>query len=76
LILDTLRGSRGTSLTVSDDDMAGARRRLAQLEGVLACLEGAATVAGAAVLVRQGWIRPEERVVLFNTGTGLKDLRL
>jgi hypothetical protein len=31
-------------------------------------------VAGAAILARQGWIRPEERVVLFNTGTGLKDL--
>ena len=48
--------------------------RLARLEGVLACLEGAATVAAADRLVRQGWIRPDERVVLFNTGTGLKDL--
>ncbi len=74
LILETLRRTQGTALTVTDDEMRRARLRLAQLEGVLACLEGAATVAGAQALARQGWIRPDERVVLFNTGTGLKDL--
>jgi threonine synthase len=74
LMVDTLRRSGGVGVIVSDDEMRQARRRLARLEGVLACLEGAATVAGAAALARQGWIRPEERVVLFNTGTGLKDL--
>ena len=74
LILETIRRSEGTGVTVSDDDMRQARLRLAQTEGVLACLEGAATVAGAERLARQGWIRPDERVVLFNTGTGLKDL--
>lgn len=74
LILDTVRRSQGMAVTVSDDDMRHARARLARLEGVLACLEGAATVAGAEQLARRGWIRPDERVVLFNTGTGLKDL--
>ena len=74
LIVDTLRLSGGVGVIVTDEEMRQARRRLARLEGVLACLEGAATVAGAATLAGQGWIRPQERVVLFNTGTGLKDL--
>jgi threonine synthase len=74
LILEAVRGSQGTGATVSEDDMQESARLLARTEGVLACREGAATVAAAAALARRGWIRPDERVVLFNTGTGLKDL--
>ncbi len=74
LILEAIRGSHGTGVMVSEDDMVEAARLLARTEGVLACREGAASVAAAAALARAGWIRPEERVVVFNTGTGLKDL--
>jgi threonine synthase len=44
------------------------------LEGVFAAPEGAATLAGLEHLVRDGWVHPDESVVLFNTGSGLKYL--
>jgi threonine synthase len=40
--------------------------------GVFPAPEGAATLAAQVHLLAQGWIKPEERVVLFNTGSGLK----
>jgi threonine synthase len=45
---------------------------LAEEEGIFPAPEGAATLAGLIELVESGWIHPDERVVLFNTGTGLK----
>ncbi len=72
LILRVLRESHGTAVAVSDSEIDAAVRELATTEGLLAAPEGAATWAAAKLLVAQGWIRPEERVVLFNTGSGLK----
>jgi threonine synthase len=74
LILRALRESWGTAVAVSDAEILAAQRQLATEEGVFAAPEGAATLAGLARLVRQGWVRPDERVVLFNTGSGLKYL--
>jgi len=74
LILADLRASKGTALAVSDEELFAAQRKLGRMEGIFAAPEGAATLAALEVLVRQGWIRPEERVVLFNTGSGLKYL--
>jgi len=36
--------------------------------------EGAATLAGLQHLIDTGWVQPDERIVLFNTGSGLKYL--
>jgi threonine synthase len=72
LILQALYASEGTAVAVSDAEMADAQRELAGLEGIFACPEGAATVAALQHLRRQGWIESHERVVLFNTGSGLK----
>jgi threonine synthase len=72
LILQAVYDSEGTAVAVSDDEMAEAQRMLAGLEGIFACPEGAATVAAVQHLRRQGWIQAHERVVLFNTGSGLK----
>jgi threonine synthase len=72
LILAALRESGGTALAVSDDEMRTAQRQMAQREGVFAAPEGAATLAAAERLRRAGWLRPDERVVLYNTGSGLK----
>jgi threonine synthase len=72
LILRMLRQTRGTALTVSDEEMLDAGKELASLEGIFAAPEGAATVGAARKLAASGWIRPEDRVVLFNTGTGYK----
>jgi len=72
LILSMLRQTKGTALTVTDEEMLQAGRELASLEGIFAAPEGAATVIAARKLAASGWIRPEESVVLFNTGTGYK----
>jgi len=72
LILSMLRQTKGTALTVTDDEMLQAGRELAALEGIFAAPEGAATVIAARKLAASGWIKPEETVVLFNTGTGYK----
>src|SRR5438046_549921 len=72
LMLKMLRQTNGTALTVSDEEMLEAGRELASLEGIFAAPEGAATVIAARKLAASGWIKPEETVVLFNTGTGYK----
>jgi len=72
LILSVLRQTKGTALTVTDEEMLQAGRELASLEGIFAAPEGAATVIATRKLAASGWIQPEETVVLFNTGTGYK----
>ncbi len=72
LILRVLRESGGTALAVSDEEMLAAIRLLGRTQGIFACPEGAASLAAFQRLRRQGWIADEERVVLFNTGSGLK----
>ncbi len=72
LILRMIRGSRGTAVTATDEEMLAAGRELAAFEGIYAAPEGAATLVAARKLVAAGWINPEEAVVLFNTGSGYK----
>jgi threonine synthase len=72
MILSMLRQTKGIALTVTDDEMLHAGRELASLEGIFAAPEGAATVIATRKLAASGWIKPEESVVLFNTGTGYK----
>jgi len=72
MMLKMLKQTNGTALTVSDAEMLEAGKQLASLEGIFAAPEGAATVSGARKLAASGWIKPEEKVVLFNTGTGYK----
>jgi threonine synthase len=72
LILRTIRDSAGTALAVTDAEILDAMRELARLEGLFACPEGAATLAAFKRLATSGFLHPNERVVLFNTGSGLK----
>ncbi len=72
LILAYLRATRGTAVAATDEEMLAAGRELAALEGIYAAPEGAATLVAARKLVAARWIRPDETVVLFNTGTGYK----
>ena len=72
LILRMLRQTKGTALTVTDEEMLGAGKELASREGIFAAPEGAATVSAARKLAASGWIKAEDRVVLFNTGSGYK----
>jgi threonine synthase len=72
LILRALRESNGTAVAVSDQEMMEAVMLMGRTQGIFACPEGAATLAAFQRLRSQGWIGDGERVVLFNTGSGLK----
>jgi threonine synthase len=74
LILSGIRRTRGTAVAVTEEQMAEGAKLLSRLEGVLACPEGGASVAALRQLLKAGAIRRTEKVVLFNTGTGLKYL--
>lgn len=73
-ILRALHASRGAAVAVTDDEILAAQKELARMEGVFAAPEGAATWAALKHLVQTGWVHSSERVVLFNTGSGLKYL--
>ena len=74
-ILSVLRDSKGGAVTVPENEILEVVRSLAK-EGVFACPEGASTLAGYERLRHDGSIDPSERVLLYNTGTGLKYLNL
>jgi threonine synthase len=74
LILQDIYESQGTAIAVSDQKILEAQKQLASMEGIFAAPEGAATLAALHELIRQKWVLPEERIVLFNTGSGLKYL--
>ena len=74
LILAAIRETRGEAVAVSEDHLLNAMRRLTRASGCFACPEGGATLAALETLLSDGRIRKEERVVLFNTGSGLKYL--
>ena len=74
LVLNAVRESGGTAVAVSDADMLDAGVELATLEGMFAAPEGAACVAALKKLLRDGFLKPSDRVVLYNTGSGLKYL--
>ena len=72
LILDAIRSSGGTAVAVLDEAILEALDDLAKLEGLFAAPEGAATYAGYRKLLDDGFLSQDEKVVLFNTGSGLK----
>ena len=76
LILEALRESGGAAVTVSDAEMLTSMKEMASLEGIFACPEGAATLAGLKKLLAQGDVSSNERILLMNTGSGLKYLEM
>ncbi|HEY1582365.1 MAG TPA: threonine synthase [Chthoniobacterales bacterium] len=74
LILKILRESNGGALTVDDETMIGTTREVGAAEGIFVAPEGAACFAALRTLVGQERIKPEERVIIFNTGSGIKYL--
>jgi len=72
LILDILRESHGTAIAVTDDEIIDALCAWATEEGIFAAPEGAAALAAYRRLLASGFFKPEQKVVLFNTGSGLK----
>jgi threonine synthase len=74
LMLRALRESNGTALSVSDDEMLAEISRVGRAEGVFFCPEGAACIAALRHLIEQKWIKATEKVLIFNTASGLKYL--
>ena len=72
IILDILKKSGGTAVAVSDDAIMQCVREWARDEGVFAAPEGAASLGAYHHLIKSGFFKPSDRVVLFNTGSGLK----
>ena len=74
LILDAVRASGGTAVAVDDGEILAAGVRLASREGVFVAPEGAACVAALDHLMKTGFLKPTDRIVIYNTGSGLKYL--
>jgi threonine synthase len=72
LILQAVRESGGAAYAVTDEEIVADMHELARVEGLFACPEGAATYGALKAMVRERRIGADERVVLFNTGAGLK----
>ena len=72
LILDILRRSHGTAIAVTDEEIMDALYTWATSEGIFAAPEGAAALAAYRRLVLSGFLKLQQKVVLFNTGSGLK----
>jgi threonine synthase len=76
IILQAIRDTGGTAMAVTDESMMAAMGEMASDEGVFACPEGAATLSGLKELVQDGFLGPEETIILLNTGSGYKYLEL
>src|SRR5664280_389670 len=72
LVLQAVRQSGGTAIAVSDDAMMKVGLGLAVDEGIYAAPEGAACVAALEKLLASGFLQRTDRIVLYNTGSGLK----
>jgi len=72
IILEIVRHSGGTVIDIPDDRILASLLDYAQHEGLFLCPEGAAATAAYDELLASGFLKPEDRVVLFNTGSGLK----
>lgn len=72
IVLDVLYQTKGCAVAVSDDDLLAELRILGAAEGLFVCPEGAAAMVATRRLVTEGWIAPEDRVVVLNTGAGIK----
>jgi threonine synthase len=72
LIIDALRASGGTAIAVTDEELIAATKEIGAAEGIFCAPEGAACLPALRKLLADGSVKAEERVVLFNTGSGVK----
>lgn len=72
IILDILKNSGGAAVAATDKEIGGAVREWASDEGVFAAPEGAACLVAYRKLIDRGFLASSDKVVLFNTGSGLK----
>ena len=74
IMLDILRKSGGTAVAVTDEELVAGAREIGKYEGIFAAPEGGALLSALKKLIADKWINQSDRVVLFNTGSGVKYL--
>src|SRR2546421_3164412 len=74
LILDALRASGGTAIAVTDEELIDATKEIGAAEGIFCAPEGAACLPALKKLKSGGAVKAGDRVVLFNTGSGVNDV--
>ena len=74
LVLKAVRESGGRAVAVADSDLIDAGLQLAAEEGIFVSPEGAACIPAAERLLREGFLKVDEKIVIYNTGAGLKYL--
>ncbi len=72
IILEDVRASGGTAIAIPDDEILASLKDWAQNEGIFLSPEGATATAAYDHLLANGFLKRSDRVVLFNTGAGLK----
>jgi threonine synthase len=72
IMLEILRDSGGVAVAVSDETILASLKEWARNEGIFLSPEGATATAAYDQLIANGFLKPEDRVVIFNTGAGLK----
>jgi threonine synthase len=74
LIIDALRESNGIAIAVSDEELIAATKEIGASEGLFVAPEGAACLPALRRLIETGFVKENERVLIFNTGAGVKYL--
>lgn len=72
LVIDALRSSGGKAIEVTDEELLESKMEVGKNEGIFMSPEGASTIAAVKKLLDDGWIDKDEKVVVINTGSGLK----
>lgn len=72
IVLDAVRQSKGTAIEVKDSEIIESLNLLAKTEGLFVAPEGATLVAAADKLIKNGFLKSTDKIVLLNTGCGLK----
>ena len=74
LIIDSVNQSNGTALKINDKDMVEGVKKMSSKEGIFCAPEGGSIVSAAIKLISSSFIKPNETVLLLNTGSGYKYL--
>jgi threonine synthase len=72
IVLDIVRKSAGTAIAITEEEMFASLGEWAKHEGVMLSPEGAMATAAYDKLMASGWLKPSDRVLIFNTGSGMK----
>ena len=72
ILLNIMRESRGTAIAVTDDELMTGLKEMASKEGIFAAPEGGAALVAYQKLLKSGFLSAQDRVVMFNTGSGYK----